>query len=97
MFKFVNKYLLVILTFIVSSQAFAATPENFLINENLSKYGYSKEIIRMVNLQKARSSGKFDEIPSMPGKFKKLLNNLDWDPDITSSLQEFGDRRIDIK
>ncbi len=97
MFNFANKSLLIIFMLVVSSQVFAATPGNFLINENLSKYGYSKETIRMVNMQKARSNGKFNEIPPSPGRFKKFLQNLDWDPDITSSVQEFGNRRIDIK
>ncbi len=97
MFKLVNKYLLIVLMFAVSIQAYAATPGNFLINEHLSKYGYSSETIRMVNTQTARSNGKFDKIPSNPGLFERFLHNLNWDPDITSSVETFGDRRIKIK
>ena len=97
MFETVNKLIFFILLMSVTTSAYSAPPSSYLNDKNLSEYGYSDEVIRLVNLAKARNEGDFDKIPNQPSRLEKFLFNIKWDPDITSRTKPFGHDKIHIK
>lgn len=62
----------------------------------LQNHGHSDDLIRMINLSKARAEDKQYNTKN-DNKIKKFFTNLLIDPDITDPIYMFGDTKIDIK
>jgi len=61
----------------------------------LENHGHSKEIIRMINLQKERTEGNVVEVSQRESKFKKFIKNLWFEKDATLPVSDFGYSAID--
>lgn len=72
---------------ILSSKAISPTDptsEKYLID-----HGHSPELVRMINLQKARTEGSIPT-PQRHNKFVKFFKNLWFDQDLTEPITDFG-------
>lgn len=77
-----------------SSSVFAleetdATSEKYLID-----HGHSKEIIRMINLQKSRAEGNMKVEIKENKWYGKLFKNLWYEQDVTLPITDFGHRDV---
>ncbi|MFH0703044.1 MAG: hypothetical protein V2B14_05850 [bacterium] len=62
----------------------------------LDNHGHSKELTRLVNVQKNRIEGKEIPVANKKNKLSKFFRNLFVEPDLTTPVDEFGDRKIQV-
>ncbi len=68
----------------------ALTPADITSEKYLIDHGHSKEIVRMINLQKERDEGKASPTSKSQGRAKKFLKNLWYEQDVTLPTKDFG-------
>jgi len=68
----------------------ALTPTDPTSEKYLIEHGHSKEIVRMINLQKDRIEGKVLTAPVSENKFKKFFKNIWFYQDVTMPITDFG-------
>lgn len=72
------------------SPVFAMTPEDSTSEKYILDHGHSKEIVRMINLQKSRTEGTGEFEAQKHGQFVNFLRNIWFDQDVSASANEFG-------
>jgi len=68
----------------------ALTPYEPTSEKYLIDHGHSKEIVRMINLQKDRTEGNLVDPPKSQNKFKKFFKNIWFEQDFTMPVTDFG-------
>jgi hypothetical protein len=66
------------------------TPSDCTSEKYLIDHGHSPEVIRMINLQKARTQGTEATVITTDNKFVKFWKNLWVEQDVTMPLTDFG-------
>jgi len=99
-----SKIFIALLT-VISFLAISTTEAASLVTSEASsekylyEHGHSKDLIRMINIQKDRTESNTDEAlrpkSEHQGPFKKLLKNLWFEKDITLPLSDFGHDEIE--
>lgn len=72
----------------------ALSPTDPTSEKYLLDHGHSKEIVRMINLQKDRTEGKAVVAPKSQGKIKKFFKNLWYEQDVSMPVTDFGFNEI---
>lgn len=75
---------------LASSAVTPLTPEDPTSETYLLNHGHSQEIVRMINLQKARTEGNISTPLKSEGKCKKFFKNLWYAQDLTLPTSDFG-------
>lgn len=68
----------------------AMEPTDCTNEKYLLDHGHSKEIVRMINLQKDRTEGKAVVAPKSEWKIKKFFKNIWFEQDLTLPVNDFG-------
>jgi len=94
-----SKLVLGLLLFGVSNLSVSAlSTTDSTTGQYLERYGYSKEMIRMVSLQKTRlNEDKESPAVRKQNKAFRFLKNLFTEADPTLPTVNFGERTIDMK
>ncbi len=90
------KTLFLVLCVCISAGAYALSPEEANSKEYIYNHGHSPEMIRIMELQKARTEPESPENMEVKptNRFVKFFRNIFYERDATTSVDNFGQESI---